>query len=479
MNVAAYIRVSTDEQADKGNSLTEQMERLKAYCVSMGWNEPKFYIDDGYSAKDLRRPAIKKMLNDVTQGKIQVVLTTKIDRFCRNMLDLLSTVDLLSKHDCSYISSTERFDTSTAHGRMTLNLLGTFAEFERDRTSERVKDNMLSIAKNSDRAISGPCFGYDIVDKKYAINEEEAKIVKYMFDLALNGDGPRMIAKKLNDRGITTKRNKQWDQTNVKRLIKNRKLTGTLEYNKRETSGVKTTFRDESEWIIKENNHPAIISEEIFDKVKEILYSRARSSKHADSETYLLTGIVKCGHCGRNMKGNTARNKNKYNEYTYYRYVCASYVQGYGCKYHAVHREDLETIIIDQVKGLASASVKELDIKISPRLSAIEEIQDLKNQLSKVDKRIQKQIEAYENDLISADDLKTASERIRKNREELNARIKELESSTREAASVQEIAVEFLPDILGEDRLKAKNALRLLIEEVVVTDGEFIDITWK
>ncbi|QOS77925.1 recombinase family protein [Paenibacillus sp. JNUCC31] len=478
-NVAAYIRVSTDEQADKGNSLNEQQERLKAYCVAMGWSEPTFYIDDGYSAKDLRRPAIKKLLDDVTEGKLQIVLTSKLDRLCRNLLDLLQTVKLLTQYNCSYVSASESFDTSTAVGRMTLQLLGTFAEFERERTSERVKDNMISLAKNTDRAIVGPCYGYDVIDKKYVINEEEAKNVRYMFELAEQGDGYRMIAKKLNDRGITTKRNKMFDQINVKRLITNQALTGTMIYNKRSTKDSKTTFRDESEWIVKEGNHSPIIPIEQFEKVQEILRSRSRARKHADNETYLLTGLAKCGHCERNMKGSTARVKRKYNDYTYYRYICGSYQLGYGCKHHAVHREDLETLIIEQIRELVAASTKELNINISPRASAIDEIKDLKSQLSKVGNKMQKQIEAFENDLISAEDLKAARMRVEADRDSLNKRISQLLSKKYEAETVQKNAALMLPDILGADRLKAKQAIRQIIEQVTITNGEQIEIVWK
>lgn len=338
--IAAYIRVSTDEQADNGNSLSEQQERLSAYCKAMGWSQPTFYIDDGYSAKNLNRPAIQRLLKDVQQRKIDVILTAKLDRFCRNLLDLLQTVDMLDEFKCNFVSASESFDTSTAVGRMVLQLLGVFAEFERERISERVKDNMLSIAKHTNKAITQPCYGYDIVDGQYVINEQEAEYVRLMFDLAEQGHGHRMIAKILNERGAKTKRGKMWDQVNVKRLMQTETIAGIMVYNKRDSRNGKVVERDKSEWIIKENNHPAIIPPERFERVQEIFRSRSRARKHADNETYLLTGLVKCKHCGKNMKGSTSRHKTKYNEYTYYRYICSSYVLGYGCKHHAVHRDD-------------------------------------------------------------------------------------------------------------------------------------------
>lgn len=479
MQVAAYIRVSTDEQADKGNSLQEQQERLSAYCKVMGWPAPIYYIDDGYSAKNLQRPGIQRLLGDVKENKINIVLTSKLDRLCRNLLDLLQTIDLFEDHNCSYVSATESFDTSTAVGKMVLQLLGAFAEFERERISERVKDNMMSLKKNTSKAMTKPCYGYDVVNGLYKINELEAEHVRYMFDLAEQGHGHRMIAKLLNDRGATTKQGKLWDQVNVKRLMQNETVAGIMVYNKRKTKNGKTVFRDQSEWIIKENNHPAIISPERFEKVQDLMRSRSLANKHADSETYLLTGLLKCKHCGKNMKGSTARQKTKYNEYTYYRYICSSYVLGYGCKHHAVHRDDLEHAIIEQVRELASGSTKRLDLVVAASHSVEEEVKELKAQLARIDKRMQKQIEAYEHDLISAQDLKTARERVERERKALEERIQKLESRKGDLSAVQQNAAEVLLDISGPDRVKAKAALRKIIHRIDIEDSELASIIWK
>lgn len=478
MRVAAYIRVSTDEQADKGNSLSEQKERTLAYCKAMGWNEPIFFVDDGYSAKDLNRPGIKHLLECVENNEIDLVLTSKLDRLCRNLLDLLQVVDLFSMNNCNYVSASEHFDTTTAVGRMTLQLLGTFAEFERERISERVKDNMISLAKNTDKALTLPCYGYDIVDGRYQINEEEAEYVRLMFDLAEQGHGHRMIAKILNDKGATTKRGKSWDQVNVKRLMRTETIAGIMIYNKRQKVKNKMIMRDKNDWIIKENNHPAIITPERFRAVQEIFQSRSRAHKHADSESYLLTGLVKCKYCGGNMKGSTSRYKRENGEYTYYRYICSQYVSGYGCRYHAVHRDDLENQIIDRIREIASVSTSELVMNVARSHTIDDEIKELKKQLVNVNKRMQKQIEAFENDLISAEDLKAARDRVESERQKLNEQITKLESHTGDADSVRQNAVKYLDDISGIDRVKAKNSLRLLIDHIVV-QSDLISITWK
>lgn len=477
--IAAYIRVSTDEQADKGNSLFEQQERLDAYCKAQGWEVPTFYIDDGYSAKDLKRPQIQQLLNDVREKKVEIVITTKLDRLCRNLLDLLQTVKLLDNHNCKYVSSSESFDTSNSIGRMTLQLLGTFAEFERERISERVKDNMLSIAKNSDKVITQPCFGYELVDRQYVINEQEAECIRFMFEMAEQGHGHRMIAKMVNERGVTTKRNKPWDQINVKRLMNTETIAGVMVYNKRMKKNGKTVERDKMDWIIKHDNHPAIIPFEQWEHVQDIFRSRAKTNKHADSESYLLTGLVKCGHCGKNMKGSTARYKRQNGDYTYYRYICSSYVLGYGCKHHATHRDDLEQHIFERIKRLSEGSLETLRLNVATSHSVADEIKEIESQLAKLDKRMQKQIEAYEMDLISAQDLKLARIRIDVERNNSHEQIEQLKSKKGKESDVQENARRLLGDILGDDRVKSKASIRKLIDSIIVKSDENIaDITW-
>jgi site-specific DNA recombinase len=479
MRVASYIRVSTDEQVDKGNSLIEQRERQAAYCIAMGWDVPVFFIDDGYSAKNLNRPGIKRLIDSIEGNEFDIVLTSKLDRLCRNLLDLLQTIKLFDEHNCNYVSASEGFDTSTLVGRMTLQLLGSFAEFERGRISERVKDNMMSLARNTDKALTLPCYGYDLVDGRYQINEQEAQNVLFMFDLAEQCHGHRMIAKRLNEKGATTKRGKSWDQINVKRLIQTETISGVMVYNKRQTDNGKVSIRDKSEWIVKDDNHPAIIPPDRFQNVQDIFRSRSRAHKHAENESYLLTGLVKCKYCGGNMKGSTSRQKTKYNEYIYYRYICASYVLGYGCKHHAVHRDGLENEIIERIKELAIGSLNDIkEMKVALSHTIEDEKKELKVQLTKVDKQMQKQIEAYGKDLISDYDLKVASERVEAERLKLNGQLEKLETQSGDAQYVKRNAARLIGDITGVDRIKAKNSMRILIDRIII-EADSVSITWK
>jgi site-specific DNA recombinase len=478
MNIAAYVRVSTDEQADKGNSIFEQQERLSAYCRAMGWQEPTFYIDDGYSAKNLKRPAITRLLENVENKSVSTIIATKLDRVCRNLLDLLNAVEIFEKNDCRFVSASESFDTSTAAGRMTLHLLGMFAEFERERISERVKDNMLSLARNTDKALSIPCFGYEIVGGRYAINHAEAEHVRFAFDLAEQGKGSRTIAKLLNERGVTTKRGKSWDQVNVKRLMANETLKGWRIFNKRKSVKGKIKMRPESEWIVAEDNHPAIIESERFDRVQQIVNSRKRTHARSESETYLLTGVIYCKLCGGRMKGQTSRHRSGRNPHDYFRYICSNYVLGYGCRHHAIHRDELEQFVIGQMKRIAEATDAQIEQMLGVVKSNEQEISASTEQLAKIEKRMQKQIEAYENDLISAHDLKLARQRIEQERTKLEEHIAELKRREVNPSQVRANIVGQMDDILGTDRIIAKTSMSMLIEQILV-DAPSVDIVWR
>ena len=143
-HIALYCRVSTEEQAQQGVSLDEQQERLRSYCRAMAWKEDTvLYIDDGYSAKNTNRPQLTELLHAVQKKEVSKIMVTKLDRMSRKLLDLLTLIEMFQEHDASFISVGEAFDTTTAPGRLTLQVLGAVAEFERERIRERVVENMM------------------------------------------------------------------------------------------------------------------------------------------------------------------------------------------------------------------------------------------------------------------------------------------------------------------------------------------------
>src|SRR3990167_6172658 len=183
-NCAIYTRVSTAMQAEiEYNSCEAQRDKILSYVRSQEDLEVyKEYSDPGFSGSNLERPSLKEMLDDIARGKIQAVLTYKIDRITRSSKDFYTLIEFFEKHGISFVSVTERFDTSSASGRLLRNIMLTFAQFEREMSSERTKDKLQQRAEKGMK--NGGCvpLGYRAVDKKLFVEKKKAAIVKEIFE---------------------------------------------------------------------------------------------------------------------------------------------------------------------------------------------------------------------------------------------------------------------------------------------------------
>ncbi|WP_169834390.1 recombinase family protein [Paenibacillus donghaensis] len=473
--IALYIRVSTDEQAIKGNSLNEQEERLRAYCHAMELEgEIETFIDDGYSAGSMKRPALTRMLKLARNKELSMVVITKIDRLCRNLKDLLTLVDELDEIQCGFASAGERFDTSTAAGRMVLQILGAFAEFERGRNRERVRENMMSIVTNTDKAVSRPCFGYNVNDSKYIINEEEAEIVRKMVEWMLQGEGAHKVMRRLNDMGVKTKDGKSFTQLSVGKLMKRETIAGMFVYNRGYTLRGKSLIRPKEEWIVIEEHHEPIIDIDTFKRLQIAIEARRTSGKQADNERWLLTGIVKCTHCGRPMFG---RYKKKPSGREYFHYVCSSYMKRAECFHHFIDRDLLENTVLDHINESDKFSVKSEEI-VSTEDSDVISISHLKNALKRLDNKMQRQIELFEDSEINKDDFRRARDRIQSERLVIEEQLKYAEAGTRDALEKDFIrrVGSLKNELSSRNRGEQKNAIRQLVKTVEVTNASSIHI---
>lgn len=487
MLVYAYPRVSTDEQAEKGNSLIEQQERITAYCRAMGWDNPIFYVEEGYSAKSTSRPVLTKMLEDIkTSEEDGIVITTKLDRLSRSLFDILSLVRYFDKYDFKYVSQSESFDTSTPAGRLVLQMLGMVAEFERERISERVRDNMLSIAKNAKRVITRPCFGYDVINNQMLINIEESLIVRRGAEALLAGKPSRTVIRSWNARGIKTKEGNEWHSKTFRELYQRETLIGQSVYNKTYKKGTKVIKRDPSEWIIIEGHHEPILDTETFQKLQELFAGRKSVGKHMSNDTYLLSGLVICGHCQSKMNGklNRSFSKKLNKENLHYQYLCDGYLKKAKCFHHYAKRDEIEGAIIERIKQLSTSApdtLQMINYSKTDNSNANTEKKKIESRLEKLEKNMQKQIDAYNDDLITAHDLKLASERAKKEREILSKMLSDIDNNkpSNTVVKIVERSKRLLPDISSPDRLKVKQAIRAMISEIVVNNGEEISIVWR
>ncbi|RAV18803.1 recombinase family protein [Paenibacillus contaminans] len=477
--VAIYIRVSTDEQATKGNSLAEQEERLRAYCKAMGWEDVVLFPDDGYSAKDTNRPHLQEMLSRVRKKEFNMIVTTKIDRLCRNLLDLLTIVDELSSYQCGYASASESFDTSTPAGRMVLQILGAFAEFERERIRERVKENMKSIVAKGEKAVSRPCFGYNIENGKYVINEDEAAVVRNMADYILQGMGARRIMQAI--KGVKTKEGNPFTAEAINKLLRRETLAGMFVYNRRYVHKGKELIRPKAEWIIVENHHEPILEKDLFDKVQLAMNARSTGHRQADNEKWLLSGLVYCTHCGRKMIG---RARSKPSGKVYYHYVCSGYMKKAECFHHYIERDEFEDKVIQSLINVQeihfSLGAQAFEDK-NEQLDTTVDVKGLNDRLKKLDNKMQRQIELYEDEAINKDDFKIASKRIDKERNEILTQLKQIEdnNSARMIGKFVSLVDDLKDDLVSQNRALIKNAIRLSVQSIDVTNGSHIDIKYR
>lgn len=355
--VAIYTRVSTNDQAREGHSLEEQEKRLKAMCEANDYTIYKVYTDAGISGKSTEnRPSYQKMMKDMKAHKFNLILAYKMDRISRSIVDFEDFFNEIKKNECGIEFLCEKIDTSGATGMMFARILGIFAQFERELIKERTLVGVES-AVNKGHFGGRPPLGYkhklDESGKKklkeWEIDEEEAKIIREIFDLCSNGKTyfqiskilkekyPKIISqkridKKTNDTKIIYR---QWTDSSISCILNNKTYIGIYEHRKR----VKDKETVEIEGVV-----PAIISEEQFYECQENIKNNMRN--YYRSKLYLFMQKLICPNCGRILGCNGTKKPNGV-EYRYYKCIdCGSYI-----------REDLiESTLVKKLNDLLELS---------------------------------------------------------------------------------------------------------------------------
>lgn len=235
IQAGAYLRVSTDEQAENGYSLQMQRERITAQITAKGWQLFKVYTDGGQSGGSLRRPALEEMLRDAAAGKLQAVVVYKLDRLSRKQRDTMYLLeDVFLRQGIQLVSISESLDTSSPTGRAMIGMLSVFAQLERDTITERLSGGRKQKAKSGGYAGGNPAIGYSAKrgQKSLQIDREKAEIVRQVFQLRDQGLTLQQIADQLNRLGHTTKQGACFRPTQVMRILKRRALyEGSYHYS--------------------------------------------------------------------------------------------------------------------------------------------------------------------------------------------------------------------------------------------------------
>jgi len=293
--VGLYVRVSTLNQVDK-DSLKTQEERLIAYCKANEISGFEVYRDAGFSAKDTKRPALESLMKNIKDEKIRGVFVVKLDRITRSIKDLILLTEFFNKHNIKFVSISESIDTSTAMGRAMQNLLGIFAQLEREVTAERVAIDMQHRAARGKWNGGIVPYGYttqkllmkkfkkngiDIKraleicpeEKKLFVDPEEAPVIGRIFETFLKSNSVRKTTIELNNRGIKTRRGQLWSKTTIHRILGSPLYAGFLTYGKRKTDPVSGRLikQDKETWTIVEGEQDPIIPVEIFEKIQNLL----------------------------------------------------------------------------------------------------------------------------------------------------------------------------------------------------------------
>lgn len=282
MVVGIYIRVSTDEQVQEGYSISAQRERLKAFCVAQNWTDYKFYIDEGISGRSTNRPQFKKLLEDIKNGSINVLLVYRLDRLTRSVRDLHETLDFLDKYNCVFRSATEIYDTSTAMGRMFITIVAAIAEWESANLGERVKMGQIEKARQGEWAAQAPYGWYKDENHKLHIHNEQIEAVKLMVNKIKEGYSFRRLAKYMGGTQYKPKRGYKWHIRTLMELMHNPVLYGAMYWGGEVYKGT----------------HEGIMTKEEFDELQRIIASRQNFKKRDVQSHFIYQTKIVCPDCG-------------------------------------------------------------------------------------------------------------------------------------------------------------------------------------
>jgi len=336
---AIYTRVSTDIQAEKEFSSCEsQEEKIKSFIRSQNdWQVFKIYSDAGYAGANTNRPALQELLEDIKQNKIDIILAYKIDRLTRSPKDFYQLIEIFEQNSASFISVTERFDTSTPAGRLLRNIMLTFAQFERELTSERTKDKLLERAKKGFWNGGNAPYGYKRESKKLIINKKEAEIIRLIFETYLETCFINKVYDALKEKNIKNRQGKIFSKQFLALILRNIVYTGKIKYAGQIYQGI----------------HSPIISQELFELVQKTHKRKIR--KFRVYKYFLLGGLIRCKECGYKMSACfTNKHKNgKLKRYYYYRCTSINKKGWQACSIKEVSAERMENYILENLERIS------------------------------------------------------------------------------------------------------------------------------
>lgn len=337
---AIYTRKSTDEGLEmEFNSLDAQREACEAYIVSQkseGWLPVAgSYDDGGFSGGSLERPALKRLLADIESGKVNVVVVYKIDRLTRSLLDFTKLVEQFDRRNVTFASITQSFNTTTSMGRLTLNILLSFAQFEREISAERIRDKFAQSKRRGIWMGGHVPLGYEVQNRKLLIVPSEADTVRHIYQRFLECGSATLLVKELDAAGTKAKTGSVLDKGYLYRMLANRLYLGEIVMGEESFPG----------------EHKAIIDRETWEKVHTLMTSNTR--RQATNRVHppaLLKGVIRCRHCNRAMSPSFTSKAGR--QYRYY--LCQTAMKnGYdACPLRTVAAGEIEAVVTQQIRTM-------------------------------------------------------------------------------------------------------------------------------
>lgn len=408
IKVYTYTRVSTAMQTD-GYSLDAQKARMKAYADYNDYEIVGTYEDAGKSGKSIEgRLEFNRMMEDIKSGKdgVSFVLVFKLSRFGRNAADVLSTLQVMQDFGVNLICVEDGIDSSKDAGKLMISVLSAVAEIERENIRVQTMEGRIQKAREGKWNGGFAPYGYQLIDGKLQINEEEAEAIRVIFDQYVNTDiGANGVAKYLENHGIhkiqrQNGKNPLFDAHLVRLILKNPVYYGKIAYGRRKTEKVHGTRNEyhlveQDNYILVDGQHDAIIEEDVWQAAQVKLIAQAKKYEHVnrgkDTKTHLLSGIVRCPVCGAGMYGNKSikrkKDGTKYKDFYYYGCKHRTMTRGHKCDYKKQIREELlddavAEVIIKLVSNPKFAAMMQEKIGSKVDTAAIDaELADFEKQL--------------------------------------------------------------------------------------------------
>ncbi len=363
LRCAVYTRKSTDEGLDKEfNTLDAQRDACEAYIASQraeGWVLVRDRYDDGgFSGGTLERPALKRLLADIQAGLVDVIVVYKIDRLSRSLMDFAKLVETMEAHGVTFVSVTQSFNTTTSMGRLTLNILLSFAQFEREVIGERIRDKVAA-SKARGMWMGGKVpLGYDVANRKLVVNEAEAARVRRVFELFVETGSGVETVRRLQAEGVTAKSGRPLNKGDVYKALNLRTYIGEVTHKG-------NIYRGE---------HQAIVPRDLWDRAHAILQvsPRTRAAQNRRHAPALLKGLI-FGVDGRSLSPTHCVKNGR--QYRYY--VAQRVLKGDAADDVSIVRRmsaaEIEGAVISQVRAL----LRQPEIVVGTWLAVRREAPDL------------------------------------------------------------------------------------------------------